>query len=110
MRERLAIVFMTLNVMATLVLGGAIAYDFAHRNSATAAQPATGGVAGAAYTSPSGAATPSSGTASSGTPAPSSSAPVASSGGAAPAVHTASAGKATTHSVAPASSGGNSTG
>ena len=31
MRERVAIVFMTLNVMATLALGGAIAYDFSHR-------------------------------------------------------------------------------
>ena len=30
MRERVAIVFMTLNVMATLALGGAIAYDFSH--------------------------------------------------------------------------------
>jgi ABC-type branched-subunit amino acid transport system substrate-binding protein len=49
-RERVAIVFMTLNVMATLALGGAIAYDFAHKGHATAA-PAPAGVAGESYTS-----------------------------------------------------------
>src|SRR5258708_39110642 len=68
MRERVAIVFMTLNVMATLALGGAIAYDFAHRGSATTVQPATAAVAGQAYTSSpgsdSGTGTPSSGAAS----------------------------------------------
>src|SRR5439155_27175828 len=72
MRERVAIVFMTLNVMATLALGGAIAYDFAHRGGATTVQPATAEVAGQAYTTTSaggsGTGTPSSG-ATSGTPA-----------------------------------------
>ena len=53
MRERVAIVFMTLNVMATLALGGAIAYDFSHRGGTTTPQPATAAVAGQAYTSPS---------------------------------------------------------
>jgi hypothetical protein len=33
MRERVAIVFMTLNVVATLALGGAIAYEFRHSGS-----------------------------------------------------------------------------
>jgi branched-chain amino acid transport system substrate-binding protein len=114
MRERIAIVFMTLNVMATLALGGAIAYDFAHRDGATTVQPATAAVAGQAYTSsPAGGsstATPSSG-ATSGTPTPVSSpstsgAHLASSGGAASGGHTASGGKAS--SGAPASSGGKS--
>src|SRR5205814_9908860 len=76
LRERVAIVFMTLNVMATLVLGGAIAYDFAHRGGTTTLQPVTAGVAGQAYTaSPggdSGTGTPTSG-ATSGTPTPPSS-------------------------------------
>src|SRR5438094_515285 len=75
MRERLAIVFMTLNVMATLALGGAIAYDFAHRGGSTTAQPAGAAVAGQSYSSSpssSGTGTPSSG-APSGTPAPASS-------------------------------------
>jgi branched-chain amino acid transport system substrate-binding protein len=49
MRERVAIVFMTVNVMATLAFGGAIAYDFSHNRSAP--QAATSGVAGQAYTS-----------------------------------------------------------
>lgn len=77
MRERVAIVFMTLNVMATLAFGGAIAYDFAHRHGATTLQPAAAAaaVAGQAYTTPSGGGsgtvTPSSG-ATSGTPTPSS--------------------------------------
>jgi branched-chain amino acid transport system substrate-binding protein len=105
MRERVAIVFMTLNVMATLALGGAIAYDFAHRGSATTLQPAAAGVAGQAYTaspgSSSGTATPSSGAASAApAPAPASSvggtaAPQVASSGAAPSVQTASAGKTT---------------
>src|SRR4051794_38981199 len=77
MRERVAIVFMTLNVMATLALGGAIAYDFAHPRSATTLQPVAAGVAGQAYSSSpgsdTGTGTPSSG-ATSGTPAPPSSA------------------------------------
>src|SRR3954449_13173281 len=75
MRERVAIVFMTLNVMATLALGGAIAYDFAHRGGATTAQPAMAAVAGQAYTAPassSSTGTPSSG-ATFGTPTPPSS-------------------------------------
>ena len=44
MKERVAIVFMTLNVMATLALGGAIAYDFAHRGGTTTVQPVAAGV------------------------------------------------------------------
>jgi branched-chain amino acid transport system substrate-binding protein len=119
MRERVAIVFMTLNVMATLVLGGAIAYDFAHRGGATTVQPAAGAVAGQAYTSSpgsgSGTGTPSSG-ATSGTPTPPSSgntsgAQVASSG-ATPGRNSRSGGKTSsggkTRSVAPASSGAHS--
>ena len=54
MKERVAIVFMTVNVIATLAVGAAIAYDFSHRGGATTAQPATAAVAGQAYTSPSG--------------------------------------------------------
>src|SRR5260221_7935435 len=130
MRERVAIVFMTLNVMATLALGGAIAYDLAHRGGgSTTSQQATSAVAGQSYTaapaSSSGAATPSSGAASatpiSGAQAPSSgSTPrmqVASSG-ATPAARGASAVKPTsggktrsgakTKSSAPASSGAKS--
>ena len=111
MKERVAIVFMTLNVVATLALGGAIAYEFGHTSHATASQPATASVAGQAYTSSpssssSGTATPSSG-ATSGTPTPSSSntagAHVASSG-AKPTAHTASGGKPS--SGAKPSSGG----
>lgn len=86
MRERVAIVFMTLNVMATLVFGAAIAYDFSHRSGS--APPATAAVAGQAYTAPSGSSS-SSGTPvsapASGSPAPapsSGTAPVASSGSA----------------------------
>jgi branched-chain amino acid transport system substrate-binding protein len=84
MRERVAIVFMTLNVVATLALGGAIAYEFSHKSHAETLQPATGAVAGQSYTAapadassagtPSNVAaapTPSSGSAS-GTPTPSS--------------------------------------
>ena len=40
MRERVALVFMTVSVAATLALGGAIAYEFAHPGHATALQPA----------------------------------------------------------------------
>jgi branched-chain amino acid transport system substrate-binding protein len=118
MRERVAIVFMTLNVMATLALGGAIAYDFAHRGGTTTLQPATAAVAGQAYTaspaSSSGTGTPSSGAAS-GTPTPPSSgsasgAQVASSGATPGGGHSASAAKTSsggkTSSGAPASSGG----
>jgi branched-chain amino acid transport system substrate-binding protein len=99
MRERVAIVFMTLNVVATLALGGAIAYAFGHPGHATALAPATASVAGQAYTSSpdssSGTGTPSSG-ATSGTPTPSGgSTPVAqvASSGATPGGHTASAAK-----------------
>ena len=108
MRERVAIVFMTLNVMATLALGGAIAYDFAHRGGgSTTSQQATSAVAGQSYTaapaSSSGAATPSSGAASgtpmSGTPTPATSGSPSGtqvvSSGATPAGHSASAVKAT---------------
>jgi len=112
MRERVAIVFMTLNVMATLAFGGAIAYDFAHRSGTTTVQPVEGAVAGQVYTSSSpgsgpGAATPASG-ATSGTPTPSASGgtPVAQvvSSGVSPRGHTASAGNAS--SAAPAGAGG----
>src|SRR5580765_1480025 len=65
MRERVAIVFMTLNVVATLAIGGALAYEFGHSSQATASAPVTSGVAGQAYTSSpsggSGTGTPSSG-------------------------------------------------
>jgi branched-chain amino acid transport system substrate-binding protein len=108
MRERVAIVFMTLNVMATLALGGAIAYDFAHNHSGTAsAAPATGAVAGQAYTTPSSIssapATPSS---SGGTPT---AAPAPSSSGSAPPAQVQSSGSApapvyATHTAAPKSS------
>jgi branched-chain amino acid transport system substrate-binding protein len=118
MRERVAIVFMTLNVMATLALGGAIAYDFAHRGGGTTtSQPVTAGVAGQAYTpspaSDSGTGTPSSGaTSGTATPPSSGSTPAAqvASSGAASGGHTASAGKASSgaksSSGTPASSGG----
>jgi branched-chain amino acid transport system substrate-binding protein len=84
MKERVAIVFMTVNVIATLALGGAIAYDFSHRGAGATPQPAAAGVAGQAYTAPaggsgtvtpssSGAAVPSSGaTSGTATPPPSS--------------------------------------
>src|SRR3954471_7528892 len=75
MRERLAIVFMTANVLATLVLGGAIAYDFSHRGGGPGLQPTAGAVAGQSYTSApssgSGNAAAPSGGATAGTPAPS---------------------------------------
>src|SRR3954449_394994 len=74
MRERVSIVFMTLNVMATLALGGAIAYDFAHRSGSASTAPAQAAVAGQSYSSSpssSGTATPSSGpTAATPTPTP----------------------------------------
>src|SRR5437764_9500748 len=88
MRERVAIVFMTLNVMATLALGGAIAYDFSHHHSAA---PATAAVAGESYAAPSG-----------GSPA----ATGAPSGGATAAAPAPSSGGATAATPAPASSGG----
>jgi ABC-type branched-subunit amino acid transport system substrate-binding protein len=108
MRERVAIVFMTLNVVATLLLGGAIAYEFGHssRAAASASAPATAGVAGQAYTSSpaggSGTGTPSSG-ATSNAATPSGGAQVASRI-ATPNGHTASGAK--TSSGGKASSGG----
>jgi branched-chain amino acid transport system substrate-binding protein len=51
MRERVAIVFMTLNVVATLGLGAAIAYEFGHLGRHTAVAESTASVAGQAYTS-----------------------------------------------------------
>ncbi len=42
MRERVAIVFLTLSVMATLGLGGAVAYAFTHRGTAAVATGAQG--------------------------------------------------------------------
>lgn len=119
MRERLAIVFMTANVLATLILGGAIAYDFSHHGSSTAAQQTAGGVAGQSYSS-----TP--GSSSGGTAAPSSSggssaAPAQSSSGsptAAPATSnapasggkTASSGKTSKAATPAKSTGGGKTG
>jgi branched-chain amino acid transport system substrate-binding protein len=100
MRERVAIVFMTLNVMATLALGGAIAYDFSHKGHGSA-EPAA--VAGQSYTAPA-AAPVSGGTA----PAPSSSgtaaapAPAPSSSGSAPSAQVASSGSTPVASSAPA--------
>ena len=51
MRQRVPLVFMAVSVAATLALGGAIAYQFAHQQRSTAVQqaaaplqPATGGV------------------------------------------------------------------
>ncbi len=77
MKERVAIVFMTLNVMATLALGGAIAYDFAHKSGSSSQPAGTSAVAGESYTAaPAGgssAGTPSGGATSSSTAAPSSS-------------------------------------
>jgi ABC-type branched-subunit amino acid transport system substrate-binding protein len=96
MRERVAIVFMTLNVVATLALGGAIAYEFGHPGRATALAPATAAVAGQAYTSSpgsgSGTATPSS-SATSGTLTPS--------GGSTPATQVANSGAAPAGPTAP---------
>ena len=88
MKERVAIVFMTLNVMATLALGGAIAYDFSHRHGTTTLQSAASGVEGQSYTASPSSATPSA------TPVPSSSGgsvatPVAS-GGSTPSVQSSS--------------------
>jgi ABC-type branched-subunit amino acid transport system substrate-binding protein len=114
MRERIAIVFMTLNVMATLVLGGAIAYDFSHPGHATTAEQATGAVAAQSYTSSpdssSGAVTPSGGTAA---PGPSSSgspaaAQVVNSSSAAPSGHAAAGGKHGGSTGSPSAGGGGS--
>ena len=101
MRERVAIVFMTLNVVATLALGGAIAYEFSHSSRTAAPQQATAAVAGQSYasspTSSSGTGTPSGGaaaaapTASGGSPSPSNA--HVTSHGATPRIHTASGGK-----------------
>ena len=107
MRERVAIVFMTLSVLATLGLGGAIAYEFGHPGHATAMGPATASVAGQAYTSSpagaSGTGTPKSG-ATSGAQTPSSGsasgAQVVSSGPT-PGGHTASGGKTSPAKTSP---------
>lgn len=109
MRERVAIVFMTINVMATLAFGAAIAYDFSHRSGGT---PSTAAVAGQAYTAPSGS---SSGT---GTPvsAPASGtgAPTPSSSGTTPATATPKSGgntsgaRVTKSGAAPTAHGGSS--
>jgi hypothetical protein len=40
MRERVPLIFMAGSVAATLALGGAIAYEFAHPSHTTSAQPA----------------------------------------------------------------------
>ena len=101
MRERVAIVFMTLNVVATLALGGAIAYEFSHSNNSNASMPVAAGVAGQSYTSsPSGGsapvtAAPSSSGGSSGTVTPS--------GGSAPATQPVSSGSATPSGPTPSS-------
>lgn len=116
MKERVAIIFMTLNVVATLAIGAALAWEFGHRgNTATAAQqPAAGAVAGQSYaSSPSsgssaGTATPSSSGAALGTLTPSSGSTPAAHGktsGSAPAIHNgAKGGKA--NSAGKLSSGG----
>jgi ABC-type branched-subunit amino acid transport system substrate-binding protein len=113
MRERIAIVFMTANVLATLVLGGAIAYDFSHPGHTTASEQTTGAVAAQSYTSSpdssSGAVTPGG----SGTPPPSDSgapaaAPVLNSGGAAPSGHAAAGGGKQGSAGNPSSGGGGS--
>jgi len=105
LRERVAIVFMTLNVLATLALGGAIAYDFSHRGSSTAAQQTAGGVAGQSYSaapsSSGGTAAPSGGSSSGG----STGAPAPASSGAAPAA-TPTAGGKTSKATAPAGAAG----
>src|SRR4051795_13466835 len=95
MSERVAIVFMTLSVVATLAMGGAIAYEFAHTGHTTTTEAAAG-VAGQSYTSApssdSGAAAPSSDV-TSGAPAPSNgSTPVANSAAAPSGGSTASSG------------------
>src|SRR5712675_3629831 len=58
MRERVPLVFMAVSVAATLALGGAIAYQFAHQHrtaalqqAATPLQPTTGGVKGQTHVS-----------------------------------------------------------
>jgi ABC-type branched-subunit amino acid transport system substrate-binding protein len=63
MRERVAIVFMTLSVVTTLGLGAAVAYEFGHPGSTTVSQPVAAGVAGQSYTSsPAGGSAPATGT------------------------------------------------
>src|SRR5437588_9146124 len=76
MRERVPLVFMTLSVVATLGLAGAIAYEFAHQSRTTTVQPAattlqstTGAVKGQTHAS-SGNPTSGSAAASSGQAAP----------------------------------------
>ena len=74
MRERVPLVFMTLSIAATLALGGAIAYEFAHQHRTAALQPAatplqqaTGGVKGQTHVA-SGSPTSGSAASSSGSP------------------------------------------
>jgi len=100
MRERVAIVFMTLNVAATLGLGGAIAYAFAHPGTATSA-PAASSVAGQSYTT-TGSTAGTGGTAGKGT----SSSVAPTSGGSSPPASTS--GGSVSSSSAPSSSSGGS--
>jgi ABC-type branched-subunit amino acid transport system substrate-binding protein len=80
MRERVAIVFMTLSVVTTLGLGAAVAYEFGHPGSTTASQPVAAGVAGQSYSSaPGGGSVAATGTPSS---APAAGAPAPAAGGA----------------------------
>jgi branched-chain amino acid transport system substrate-binding protein len=103
MRERVAIVFMTLNVAATLALGGAIAYEFAHPGSSTSAPP-TSSVAGQAYTTPGTTGNGSTGSGKTGSVVPSGSS-TSKSGGASGSVAPSSGGKtSSSSSTAPASS------
>jgi ABC-type branched-subunit amino acid transport system substrate-binding protein len=88
MRERVAIVFMTLSIVATLGLGGAVAYELAHGNQATTLESSGGtpvqttGVAGATHVSTSGGTSmPTGGSSSSAPSGGGSSAPVTPSGG-----------------------------
>ena len=100
MRERVAIVFMTLSVVTTLGLGAAVAYEFGHPGSTPVSQPVAAGVAGQSYTSSPGAGSaPAAGTPSS---APTAGAAAPSTGGASatPVVNGSAA------AVAPAPSGG----
>jgi branched-chain amino acid transport system substrate-binding protein len=75
MRERVAIVFMTLSTVATLGLGGAVAYELAH-GSTTTVQSAgttpvqTTGVSGATHVSSGGSSAPTGGSSSGSSSAP----------------------------------------
>jgi ABC-type branched-subunit amino acid transport system substrate-binding protein len=108
MRERVAIVFMTANVIATIVLGGAIAYDFSHSSHTTTAAPVTGGVAGEAYTPNSSAATPA--PSSSATPSSSAAAGSATPAAGSSPTATPAASSPTAKAAAPAAKGGSAAG